>query len=229
MTASGSGGLVRHNGEKPATVSVHGLAYAEGCEMIMYCDFSLERPELGSGKETIPPPVFHFFQRAHIVKVRNSWSTMRNFYIVDDLVMILTEYDKTESRTETPKLIPRYLSAAASPLFITFVTDVQPFLNYLQHSKQFDPTTSRELLWVKNNLPQSTEHLSRILGGLTTKHLGAGLRSPYACSRSPLCGLAQYLLHTAQQATAKQLLAKFHHPRSVDSTLSIGSQHLHHQ
>lgn len=109
------------------------------------------------------------------LKLRNSWASMRSFYIVDGVVMFLSQWEKNQSRTNAPKLIPRFLPSCLGQMLVAYLADVQPFLSYLQYTKKFPSTASRQFLWSANDVPYTTDHLSRILGQHTTKYLNARL------------------------------------------------------
>lgn len=76
------------------------------------------------------------------LKLRNSWASMRSFYIIDGVVMFLGQWEKNQSSINAPKLIPRFLSSCIGQMFIAYLADVQPFLSYLQYSKKFPLTAS---------------------------------------------------------------------------------------
>lgn len=110
------------------------------------------------------------------LKIRNSWTTMRNFYVVDGTLMFLTEYHKSQGRTEMPKLIPRFVPRQVAQLLIAYIADVQPFVDFLEVATELGTrTTSKHVMWSWKQKTRDTEHLSRIIGKFTEEHLGVRL------------------------------------------------------
>jgi len=110
------------------------------------------------------------------LKIRNSWTTMRNFYVVNGTLMFLTEYHKGQSRTESPKLIPRFVPQEVAQLAIAYIADVQPFVDFLDNAMQLGSvTTSKHVMWGWKSKTRDTEHLSKTLAKFTGAHLGVAL------------------------------------------------------
>lgn len=102
---------------------------------------------------------------------------MRNFFIHDDCIIALAKYNKSQSMTERPKVISRYIFPAPSHLYIAYDADVLPFMQMFQ----LDGITPPETIIINhvwsdaNNKPRETHHVSDILGRESTKVLGVRL------------------------------------------------------
>ena len=106
--------------------------------------------------------------------VRNGWSILRGIYMQDGMMMLLTEYHKSQAHTGKPRVIARFLPAAVSQVLIAIIADLIPFLNFLQDQAQAAPI-STTYLWSINNVPVPTETASRVLSAITKEHLGVAL------------------------------------------------------
>ena len=56
---------------------------------------------------------------------------MQNFFIIDDQLVMLTEYNKTQALQKHLKIIACYLSDSVALLFVSLITDVLPFYEFL--------------------------------------------------------------------------------------------------
>ena len=66
------------------------------------------------------------------VKKENTWSSMRNVFAAhNEWIMYLTEYSKTQSRTNAPRVIPRFFPMPVGRLLVTLLVDIVPFEGYL--------------------------------------------------------------------------------------------------
>ena len=65
------------------------------------------------------------------LKVSNSWNSLRNFFILNNNIVILAEYNKTQAVTERPLVVARFLPLAVSQLYIAYVADALPFAELL--------------------------------------------------------------------------------------------------
>ena len=106
--------------------------------------------------------------------IRNGWSVLRGLYIQDGMLMLLTEYHKSQARTGKPRVIARFPPAAVAQVLIAIIADVLPFLDFLRRQAQAPPLSST-YLWSNNGLPVTTESASKGLGNMTQHHLGVYL------------------------------------------------------
>ncbi|KAF8415840.1 hypothetical protein EV426DRAFT_541642, partial [Tirmania nivea] len=77
------------------------------------------------------------------VLLRNSQLRMRNIYICHGQVLLLTDYNKTDSTTRKPKVIPYLLLSLVSQLLFMYIVAVIPFQNILW--QQLEITLSVEI------------------------------------------------------------------------------------
>ena len=59
--------------------------------------------------------------------VRNDWSVLRGLYVQDSMLMLLTEYHKSQSRTGKPRVIARFPPTAVAQVLVAIVADLRSF------------------------------------------------------------------------------------------------------
>ena len=65
------------------------------------------------------------------LKYINMSITMWNFFIIDDQLVTLTKYNKTQALQEHLKIIAHYLSDSVTPLFVSLIINVLSFHKFL--------------------------------------------------------------------------------------------------
>ena len=110
------------------------------------------------------------------LKIFNSWNSLRNFFVFNGNIVAIAEYNKSQAVTETPRVIARFLPSEVSRLFISFIADVLPFLNLVEHDQDSLPESlPPSFIWQDKGAPWTSDHLSDIIGRETTTHLNCRL------------------------------------------------------
>ena len=65
------------------------------------------------------------------LKYINTFITMQNFFIINDQLVMLMKYNKTQALQECLKIIAHYLSDSVALLFVSLIADVLPFHKFL--------------------------------------------------------------------------------------------------
>lgn len=73
------------------------------------------------------------------LRYANSATSLRNFYIQDGQVMIVTDYYKNRMQHGLAKVTPRFLPRAVGRLFVAYVVQVLPFIHFLHHRSHSTP------------------------------------------------------------------------------------------
>ena len=155
------------------------------------------------------------------LKITNSWSSLRNFFIIKGAVITLTEYNKSQAVTETPTVVARYLPPSVSRLYISYVADVLPFLELLHFDSGVSPSTPPSpLIWHNEGTPWTTSQISNIMARETIR--GVNCRLTAASWRDIAISIDQELL---QELSTKLLndesssayTAKAGHSRTVET------------
>lgn len=110
------------------------------------------------------------------VKIFNTWKSMRGIYIHDEAVMCVTEYHKSQGRTGKPRVIARFPPGRVGRLLIAYISDVLPFLAFLQDASNIPRSGGGPFIWTTRSGPSSTDRLSDIISKQTLKHLKVGLK-----------------------------------------------------
>ena len=70
-------------------------------------------------------------------------------YIQNGMLMLLTEYHKSQARTGKLKVTARFVPAAITQVLIAIVADLCPFVDFLHHQAKAESISST-YLWSKN-------------------------------------------------------------------------------
>src|SRR5579859_1198667 len=68
------------------------------------------------------------------LRYANSMQTLRNIFVKEGQVMIMTENHKSEAMTDQSKVIPRFLCSRVSKLLVVYLSDVLPFRQLMARS-----------------------------------------------------------------------------------------------
>lgn len=82
------------------------------------------------------------------IKLTNNIHNQRNIYIWRELILIVTEYNKSENVLDRPKVIAQFLPLRLSRILLTYIINILPFSTFVAGN------TSNEICW-----PSSTSHL----------------------------------------------------------------------
>jgi len=101
------------------------------------------------------------------LRYANAMQSMRNIFVKDGQLMIVTEYHKSTVVTDQVKLIPRFLPERVRKLLVVYLADVLPF--YQLMNRKASMLRSKGFLWFKNNKPWDTDDLTKAL----TREIGS--------------------------------------------------------
>ena len=86
------------------------------------------------------------------LKYTNTFITMWNFFIINDKLVTLTEYNKTQVLQECLKIIAHYLSNSVTSLFISLIADYDMIKTCHELLKNSLRSCSRNLNWACRSL-----------------------------------------------------------------------------
>ena len=105
------------------------------------------------------------------LKHSNGFNTLRNLFLINDVVCALAEYSKTQAVTGQPKCIARFLCVPLSRLYIAYVVYALPFAELLRFNTEApDPAPSlptalpSNYLFHDGGVPWDTQRVSDVLG-----------------------------------------------------------------
>jgi len=99
------------------------------------------------------------------LKRTNDWGSMRNFFIINGSAVALAEYNMSQSTTERPKVIARYLPPALARLYVAYVVDVLPFIEFALDRATAPKAANTNLVWADDDgRPMEMAHISNIMG-----------------------------------------------------------------
>ena len=102
--------------------------------------------------------------------------------------------------TETPRVVARFLPSEVSRLFISFVADVLPFLDFVEHDQDKLPDSlPPSFIWQDKGQAWTSDHLSDIIARKSTLHLNC--RLTLASWRQIAISIDQELLQDKAQST----------------------------
>ena len=85
------------------------------------------------------------------LRYANAMQSMRNIFIKEGQVMIVTEYHKSMAVMDQLKVIPRFLPDRVGKLLVIYLADVLPFRQLMDRKAAM--LTSNGFLWFKNGKP----------------------------------------------------------------------------
>ena len=86
-----------------------------------------------------------------MLRYANAMQSMRNIFIKEGQVMIVTEYHKSVVVMDQLKVIPRFLPERVGKLLVIYLADVLPFRQLLDRKTAM--LASKGFLWYKNKKP----------------------------------------------------------------------------
>ncbi|KAK6354484.1 hypothetical protein TWF730_008884 [Orbilia blumenaviensis] len=110
-----------------------------------------------------------------VLRKFNTASNLRNFFVVDGDVLILSVYIKTQSMTGFSKGIARYLPPDVAQLFLVYMLLVDPFCDYLR-SKDGTYALSSYLFANHKGIPWESNVLSDFLATYAQAAIGFPLK-----------------------------------------------------
>ncbi len=151
------------------------------------------------------------------LKHSNDRCTSRNFVIESGHVVVVSEYNKTESVAGRPMVIVRYLPDQVGALVLAYLADVRPFVELVEVTlglRVGDPRSP--LMWEREGVPWSTEKISDVLGRISDDALGVHLtiskwrHIAIAIDRDLLACSSSRILTEEQQSTVNHVLQAGH-------------------
>lgn len=131
----------------------------------------------------------------------NTPNTRRNIHVVDGRTMLVTRYDKTQNRTQSHKVICRFLPQTPSAILVKYIAIIRPLtIRFHQWKKEFhrnsnelsraeslqsttqtthETSTTPELFpsqsWVSSSRVWNTERLTQVLTNASQQHMGMSI------------------------------------------------------
>jgi len=111
-------------------------------------------------------------RRTEITTLRyeNAMQSMRNIFVKEGRVMIVTEYHKSMAVTDQVKVIPRFLPERVGKLLVVCLADVLPFRQLMDRKASM--LTSKGFLWFKKDKPWGTDDLTKALTRESGSNMG---------------------------------------------------------
>ena len=95
------------------------------------------------------------------LRYANVMQSMRNIFVKEGRVMIVTEYHKSMAVTDQVKMIPRFLPERVGKLLVVYLADVLPFRQLMD--RKAGMLRSKGFLWFKKDKPWETDDLTKAL------------------------------------------------------------------
>jgi hypothetical protein len=108
-----------------------------------------------------------------LVRYKNAVENMRNIFLVDGQVMIVSCYSKTQAVTDQEKVIPRFLPLRIAQLVVAYLETVPAVLDLLDPSHL--PSKLKSILWTDRKGVWDTNRATRALALETSTRLGVRL------------------------------------------------------
>jgi superfamily II DNA helicase RecQ len=109
------------------------------------------------------------------LKYANSMGALRNVFIYDGQVMLVTEYHKSVTITDQLKVIPRFLPERVGKMLIIYLAYVLPFRQLLDQSTSI--RASKGFIWFKRDHPWETSDLTAALTEQSGSRLNMRIRT----------------------------------------------------
>jgi hypothetical protein len=104
------------------------------------------------------------------LRYANAMQSMRNIFIKEGQVMIVTEYNKSVAVMDQVKVIPRFLPEQVGKLLVIYLADVLPIRQLFDRKAAM--LTSKGFLCHKNNERWKTDDLTKALMGESERRMG---------------------------------------------------------
>ena len=105
-----------------------------------------------------------------VLRHMNAQQNMRNIYVQDGRVMLVTRYHKAQALTGQLRVIPRFLPTRVGQLLVAYLADVLPFLQLLDVAPS--SKALRSFLWVDEKGPWDTPRMTKALTRETATRIG---------------------------------------------------------
>ena len=120
---------------------------------------------------TTPPRAIELTAQKHT----NRQSTMRNFYLIAEELVTISNYSKTDAVLRAPKLVVRYVPREIARLYISYVVDIQPMAQLIEAAiAKSDGIESimSPFLFECDGETQNTDKVTHLIAKYSTKSLG---------------------------------------------------------
>ena len=104
------------------------------------------------------------------IRYRNALQNLRNIYIEDGQVMVVTEVHKSQAIMDVPRVISRFLPSRVGQLLVTYLADVLPFRRMIDRESM--ASTPEGFLWADKKGVWGTNRMCKALARETSIHLG---------------------------------------------------------
>ena len=95
------------------------------------------------------------------LRYANAMQSMRNIFMKEGRVMVVTEYHKSMAMTDQLKVIPRFLPERVGKLLVIYLADVLPFRQLMDRKAAM--LQSKGFLWFKKGKPWETDDMTKAL------------------------------------------------------------------
>jgi len=104
------------------------------------------------------------------IRYQNVLQNLRNIYIEDGQVMVVTEVHKSQAIMDAPRVISRFLPSRVGQLLVTYLADVLPFRRMIDRESM--ASTPKGFLWADKQGVWDTNRMCKALARETSIHLG---------------------------------------------------------
>jgi len=104
------------------------------------------------------------------IRYRNVLQNLRNIYIEDGQVMVVTEVHKSQTIMDAPRVISRFLPSRVGQLLVIYLTDILPFRRMIDRESM--ASTPKGFLWADKKGIWDTNRMCKALVRETSVHLG---------------------------------------------------------
>jgi hypothetical protein len=157
---------------------------------------------------------------------RNTATRTRNFYVLGDYVAIIRQYTKMGAISGADKLIPHAIDALTADLIIQDLVVARPFaelaVRVCYPGNVAVQKAYRELLWVNNVKPFTSEDLSAAMKDCTFEFFGFGVgmrawRHIHVALRRKHCAVADTIFDGESEESIDSLQAG--HTRATENRI----------
>ncbi|SCV61242.1 uncharacterized protein FFFS_15811 [Fusarium fujikuroi] len=108
------------------------------------------------------------------LRLANGITRDRSVFIVDGQVVLVTQYHKSLSHFDSPKVIPRYLPARVGQLLAMYMVYIRPLADRLEADEMDlygQMTAPSDFIWHNQGNPWQSPYMSTIMARITGLHL----------------------------------------------------------
>jgi superfamily II DNA helicase RecQ len=103
------------------------------------------------------------------IRYANAVQNMRNIFVTDGQIMVVTAYHKSQAITGQQKVIPRFLPARAGQFIVAYLAEVLPFVTLVD--RRAVPSLLRSFVWTDEKGVWDTTRVTKALTRETSTRL----------------------------------------------------------